>query len=231
MKTHSTPSALRLVAGALAEGFAKYNKSPPRPTVYYIGPDPLTPDAEYRRRRIRSLFERQDIELWWPSEWQSWSREVVERNGLDVPWMMHASVVASIRDADAIVANVSPFRGPHMYCATAFAIGMAVALSKPVFAWSSSSVSRPLDQGGRREWRLTTLMDRIWVNKRAKADGQWCDDNHNAVENFGLVNSAPIAIAIEPVHASVEAAAAACASHFKRQNAPGVAMERQQGSA
>ncbi len=47
--------------------------------------------------------------------------------------------LASINAADAVVANISPFRGAHMDPGTAWEVGYAEAQGKPVFLWSTDT--------------------------------------------------------------------------------------------
>jgi nucleoside 2-deoxyribosyltransferase len=73
-----------------------------------------------------------------------------------------------IRTADAVVADISPFRGPHMDPGTAMEIGYAAALGKPVFAYTNSP---------------GPLIQRI----RCEDTGTgWRDANGSLVEDFGL---------------------------------------------
>lgn len=45
--------------------------------------------------------------------------------------------VATIRRADAVIANLTPFRGPSADAGTVFEVGMAFALGKPVFGYAN----------------------------------------------------------------------------------------------
>ncbi|WP_246068854.1 nucleoside 2-deoxyribosyltransferase [Ferrovibrio terrae] len=80
--------------------------------------------------------------------------------------------VGLIRRCDAVVANVSPFRGPNMDPGTAWEIGFAEALGKPVLLWSETPV---------------LLAERTPGNGNTDPDG-WM------VENFGLAENLMIAV-------------------------------------
>jgi len=44
-----------------------------------------------------------------------------------------------IDECDAVIANIEPFRGPHMDPGTAFEIGYAVAKGKPVYCYTTQA--------------------------------------------------------------------------------------------
>ncbi len=52
-----------------------------------------------------------------------------------------AGNIALIERADAIVANVQPFRGPDPDAGTAFEVGYAHALGKPIYVWAASTAT------------------------------------------------------------------------------------------
>ncbi len=85
-----------------------------------------------------------------------------------------------IRDADVVIANIEPFRGPHCDVGTAWEIGFAVALDKRVFAFS-------------RDRRL--LVERI---PAGTVPGH--DANGRLIENFGLAENLMIAESVHDGH-------------------------------
>lgn len=107
------------------------------------------------------------------------------------------SNVTLIESADGVIANLSPFRGPHCDVGTAWEIAYAIARSKPVFAFSSDP--RP-------------LAERLRI---ADPDGR--DADGYLVENFGLAENLMIAVPLfgRTVHRSFDTAAAAAARHFR----------------
>jgi nucleoside 2-deoxyribosyltransferase len=106
------------------------------------------------------------------------------------------SNVALIDKAKAVIANISPFRGPHCDVGTAWEMAYATAKKKPVFAYSSDP--RPL---------ITRL-------RGVGRDGR--DAEGNLAEDFGLVENLMIGESIvgKAAHATFEAAARAAAAHF-----------------
>jgi nucleoside 2-deoxyribosyltransferase len=107
------------------------------------------------------------------------------------------SNLALIGSADGIIANLSPFRGPHCDVGTAWEIAYACAKGKPVFAWSTDP--RPL---------IARMRD-VGPDRR--------DAGGSLVEDFGLAENPRIALSIAggKVHASFEAAARAAAAYFR----------------
>jgi nucleoside 2-deoxyribosyltransferase len=120
---------------------------------------------------------------------------------LDTAPAIFENNVALIEQADGIVANISPFRGPHCDVGTAWEMAYATAKGKPVFAWSSDP--RP-------------LVARI---RAVGKDGR--DAEGHLAENFGLAENLMIGESIvgKKAHATFEAAARAAAAHFKTQGA------------
>lgn len=92
------------------------------PRVYLAGPDIFHPDQEARYRRLEALCEAQR-----------------EGAGGPPPALAHRIYTGNVRRigrADAVLANLAPFRNPvEPDSGTVFEIGMAVALGKPVLAY------------------------------------------------------------------------------------------------
>ena len=104
--------------------------------------------------------------------------------------------VALIDAADGVIANISPFRGPHCDVGTAWEMAYATAKGKLVFAYSSDP--RPLFE------RLGVVDD----------DGR--DAAGLLAENFALAENLMISVPVADgkTHATFEAAARAAAAHF-----------------
>jgi nucleoside 2-deoxyribosyltransferase len=94
-----------------------------------------------------------------------------------------------IDSADLVIADITPFRGPHCDVGTAWEIGYAVALGRPVLAYSADT---------------RVLAQRIpGTNGR---DGDGC-----LIEDFGLAENLMVtgALADRLVHPDLESAATA----------------------
>ncbi len=128
-------------------------------------------------------------------------RAVCAQHGLDalVPLderattaaLIYRSNVRLLAGADAVVANVSPFRGPHADPGTAWEMGHAVALGTPVFAYSDAPQA---------------LRQRVAAGAIADADGM-------KVEDFGLAENLMLVLGLadQTVHPSFDDAVVAAA--------------------
>lgn len=103
---------------------------------------------------------------------------------------IRAQNVSKIRAADAVIACISPFRSPGADAGTAWEMGYAEALGKPVVAWSEepgdyrSRVAADADPKG------------VW----------WCRQHGMIVEDFGLTDNLMLTAGPHPVEKDFEAA-------------------------
>lgn len=96
---------------------------PPLLRLYLAGPEVFRPDAAAEGARLQALCAQAGAEGLFP----------LHAEGVDI----RRACIEMIDEADALVANISPFRGVHMDPGTAFEIGYAEARGKPVFLWSN----------------------------------------------------------------------------------------------
>jgi nucleoside 2-deoxyribosyltransferase len=143
--------------------------------VYLAGPDVFLPDAVAwmeRKKAICAGFHLIGISPLdelpnQPPEWSSlpdW-RRIALRNE------------AHIRGCVAIVANLTPFRGPSADVGTVYEIGFARGLGLKVFGYATVA---------------TTFLDRTLSSiggGRQEADGSWWDADGLLVEQFGLFDN------------------------------------------
>ncbi len=106
------------------------------PRVYLAGPDVFLADPVARGDRLRALcaerglhgvFPLDPLDAAEPAEWASlpeWER-IARRNE------------GHILSCDALIANLTPFRGPSADVGTVFELGFMRALGRPVFGWSN----------------------------------------------------------------------------------------------
>jgi nucleoside 2-deoxyribosyltransferase len=99
-----------------------------------------------------------------------------------------------IRDCRGMVADLTPFRGPHMDPGTAYEIGVARTLGKPVWFYSADR-------------RL--LADRVPVARHI--NGRIYDASGDAIEDFGLAENLMITRPQDEVYSSADAAIRAAA--------------------
>ncbi len=144
--------------------------------VYLAGPDPWGPEAEEVLARKRQLLEAAGLEA------------LDSRIGPDVAAdaseaaarRIYAERLSTLRRADAVIANLSPWRGPHCDPGAAFETGFAAALGKPVFAY--------LNVEEEEQAELLRRVERRYGARRRR-DGGWRDADGAAVESFGLPES------------------------------------------
>lgn len=95
-----------------------------------------------------------------------------------------------IQAADVVIACISPFRGPGADAGTAWEMGYAEALGKPVVAWCEDTAA---------------YLSRV----PADADDQgrvWCRQHGMIVEDFGLVDNLMLTAGPHPVQPDFETA-------------------------
>jgi nucleoside 2-deoxyribosyltransferase len=102
------------------------------PVIYLAGPDVFLPDAHAMGALKKELCARHGFKGAFPLEAEfslegdrAMSRAIFDAN------------VATIRRADAVIANLTPFRGPSADAGTVFEVGAAFALGKPVFGYAN----------------------------------------------------------------------------------------------
>lgn len=138
------------------------------PKLYLAGPDVFAPDAELRFAAMREVCRKAGYEPLTPVD----NALPEGLQGRALAAFIKQANVELIRRCDAVVANISPFRGPNMDPGTAWEIGFAEALGKPVILWSETAA---------------LLADRTPGDGHADPQG-WM------VENFGLAENLMIAV-------------------------------------
>lgn len=158
-----------------------------RLSVYLAGPAVFRRDADDHGARLKQLCDAKGLEPLWPLDNKA---DASDAAGLALE--IRRMNCAMIDRAAAVIADISPFRGPNMDPGTAFEIGYAVALNKPVFLYTDA---------------LVTLLDRtVAVFDASRSGATHYDKDDMAVEDFGLVENLMIATAAETVHRSFEEA-------------------------
>ena len=158
------------------------------PRVYLAGPDVFLPDAELRAARLREVCARHGLHGVSPLDPLPHDpAPAVE----DAP-AIAARNEAQIRAADAVIANLTPFRGPGLDAGTAYEIGYARALGRPVFGYTTVSADY--------------LARCRVVFPVVRRDGVWRDADGLLVEDFALADNLMIACGIEASGGGVVAA-------------------------
>ena len=100
--------------------------------IYLAGADVFYPDALKRGRMLKAVCEIYGFTGLFPLD-----NDIVE----DDPRLMAEAIkkanLALIAKADAVIANLEPFRGFEPDSGTVFEVGYAMALGKPVIGYTS----------------------------------------------------------------------------------------------
>jgi nucleoside 2-deoxyribosyltransferase len=158
------------------------------PRVYLAGPEVFLPDAKEVGARKVALCTSHGLVGVFPLD-----------NELDLSGQaaeQRAGAIARgnenlMREADALIANLTPFRGPSMDCGTAFEVGFMQALGRPVFGYTTSAA----------DYRA-----RVGAFRRGTAGWNDGDRADTMVEDFGLAENLMVDMALrqsghEPVRA------------------------------
>ena len=177
-------------SSALARG---YKASPPEMRLYLAGPDVFLPDPLARAAALKAICAHYgfigvsplDPLAGEPEDWTMMPEalRIARRNE------------AHIASCDALVANLTPFRGPSADDGTVFELGFMRALGRPVYGWSNDPT--PFAHRTRTFAGVTGGHD---------ADGM-------QIEDFGLADNLMIEGAI---HASGGTLTQAASAHAER---------------
>lgn len=142
-------------------------------TLFLSGPDLWFPDAAdlmARRRQVcdaagfRAVSGR-DSPLVETEPSEAMAREI------------YAGVLERLRSADAVIANLTPWRGASADSGVAFEVGFAAALGKPVLAY--------LNVGSEEEAEYRGRVERIFGGMPGP-DGRPRDGEGGEIEDFAL---------------------------------------------
>jgi len=142
------------------------------PRVYLAGPDVFLADAVPRAEQAKGICRRYG--LIGVSPLDALDEEPAAWSGLSEAARIHLRNEAHIRSCDALIANLTPFRGPSADVGTVFELGFMRALGRPVFGYATTAVpflARSLGFLG---------------PAATSRDGAWYDGAGMLVEAFGL---------------------------------------------
>jgi len=166
-----------------------------RPAVYLAGPEVFFPDVEAVAARLKALCAAAGLTGLFPTD-----AARPTGDGISTARAIYLGNVALIDRSDAVVADISPFRGAGMDPGTAWEIGYAIARGLPVFAYSHD---------------LRPYAER--VGPAGQGPRGPVDADGLLVEDFGLVENLMIAESVVAVDLTAEAAIVRCAATFRKQ--------------
>jgi nucleoside 2-deoxyribosyltransferase len=165
------------------------------PAVYLAGPEVFFPDVEATAARLKALCAAHSLTGLFPTD-----AERPGGDGTPLARAIYLGNVALIDRSDAVVADISPFRGAGMDPGTAWEIGYAIARGLPVFAYSHD---------------LRPYADR--VEPRRQGPRGPVDGDGLSIEDFGLVENLMITESVVAVEGDAEAAIARCAAMLRKR--------------
>jgi nucleoside 2-deoxyribosyltransferase len=149
------------------------------PRIYLAGPEVFLPNALEVGRAKFAMAAAAGLEGVFPLD------ASLDLTGLPKHEQARRISLANeglMRSCDALIANLTPFRGASMDAGTAFEIGFMRALGRPVFGYTNATPDyRPRAEAFRA---------------RGPAPGGDCDRADAEVEDFGLAENLMIEIAI-----------------------------------
>lgn len=152
-------------------------------SIYLAGFDVFRVDAVARGAELKRLCTQYGFEGLYPLD----NALPAELRGAEAAHWIYEQNIALIRDADLVVANLNTFRGHEPDSGTAFEIGFAIALEKPVWAY--------LDEA-------RAIVDQVPHERNAQ--GIAIDTHGWIVEDFGLPRNLMLACSSRLVIGDVE---------------------------
>lgn len=134
--------------------------------IYLAGFDVFRPDAVEYGNSLKALCRDHGFDGLYPLD----NAAPGHLSGIELAqWICQANI-GLIRQADAVMANLNPFRGAEPDSGTVFEVGYAVALNKPVWVYTQTADS---------------LVQQVAVDA-AQGNGAYVDEQGYTVEDFGL---------------------------------------------
>ncbi|MDQ2149110.1 nucleoside 2-deoxyribosyltransferase [Alcaligenaceae bacterium C4P045] len=165
-------SAIPTVNGVDASARA----APARPTVYLAGFDVFRPDAVAWGERLKAACAEHGFEGLYPLD----NAAPADVSGPALAEWIYEGNVALIRQADAVLANVNAFRGYEPDSGTAFEIGYAAALGKPVWMYMDGDAA---------------IVDQVPGRPDPRDAHRTVDAEGYTIEDFGLPRNLMLACA------------------------------------
>ncbi len=103
--------------------------------VYLAGPDVFLPDAIARAAALKAVCARHGLEGIFPLD--AHRHEPADWSALPEARQIALRNEAHMAGCAALIANLTPFRGPSADAGTVFEIGYMRALGRPLFGWTN----------------------------------------------------------------------------------------------
>lgn len=143
--------------------------------VYLAGPDVFLPDPLGMAARKRAICAAHGLDGIFPVD----NHPAHPAAGDDAVWLwIYRRNEAHMRDADAVIANLTPFRGPSADVGTVYELGFMRALGKRVLGYSNSAADL-----------VPRTLGFVGPAAHRDAEGRWRDAEGMALEDFGLADN------------------------------------------
>lgn len=142
-------------------------------SVYLTGPDPWGPDAERLVARSRRLIEARGLAFIGAKASRGYPAADSEADARRI----YTEVLADVRAADVVIANLTPWRGVSAHPEAAFVLGFAAGLGTPAFGY--------INVVDETEAELASRIDRL-LGTELGSDGVIRDAEGARIETFGL---------------------------------------------
>ncbi|HEY8613824.1 MAG TPA: nucleoside 2-deoxyribosyltransferase [Roseomonas sp.] len=140
--------------------------------IYLAGPEVFLPDAQAVADAKRALCARYGATGIFPTD----AVHCPEADACEESWLaIYLRNEAHIRGADALIANLTPFRGPSADAGTVYELGFMRALGRPVAAYANTTT--PFTERTRAF---------LGPDARQRPGGEWEDAEGLHLESFGL---------------------------------------------
>lgn len=166
--------------------------------VYLAGPGVFYPDPIAEGARLKALCARYGLQGVFPMD------AALDLSALDKQAAAQAIYQANIdliRACDAVMADMQPFRGPGMDGGTAFEMGFATALGKPVVGYNTDG--------------YYLARTRRYYGGLQRAEAQVVDPAGLTVEDFDQVDNLMMACSADAIVADEDAALHWLKRHFE----------------
>src|ERR1700752_4783359 len=134
--------------------------------VYLAGPDVFLPNTvEVGKEKVK-ILQSYNLEGLFPLD------TTIDPHEDNASMFIYQNCISLLEESDIVIANLTPFRGVSADVGTVFELGYAVAMNKPIYAYSYN--------GNTYESRY------VYENYDTVkyVDGIWYDGDGNMIEHF-----------------------------------------------
>jgi nucleoside 2-deoxyribosyltransferase len=164
------------------------------PRLYLAGPDVFFPEALNIARKRKDFLAGLGMEGVFPLDSQD-EEETFSKNAFTI-FKANRELIDSCQ---AVLANVTPFRGPSADVGTVWEIGYACGQGKPVVAYTED---------------LSVYRDKVLRGGWSGSPGEAWDRDGNEIEDFGGIDNLMITQSVIAICPTFEKAAAALRRFF-----------------